>query len=120
MPNSTHTRDRFVGTVVSWNNKGYYEVYYPEPSCDKNCSLTESYTKTQDYASKCLKCLKSMCENFTKKLSENLYLVTYIISESSVDANFRRTFMFNLPMLIHMLSHVSVSIDGVRIGNWLF
>jgi hypothetical protein len=54
MSNSTHTRDRLVGTVVDWNTKGYYDVYYPEPSCEANCSVTESFTKTPDYASKCL------------------------------------------------------------------
>ncbi|PNF32305.1 hypothetical protein B7P43_G16242 [Cryptotermes secundus] len=47
---STRTRDRLVGTVVDWNTKGYYDVYYAEPSCVANCSVTESFTRTPDYA----------------------------------------------------------------------
>jgi hypothetical protein len=51
---STRTRDRFSGTYVDWNTKGYHDIYYSEPSRDTDCAANERCSKSPHYAGKCL------------------------------------------------------------------
>jgi hypothetical protein len=56
-----------------------------------------------------------MFENFPTKFDENLHLVTHVIYEPSVDANFRRMFMFLIPKLTYIVTRFS---DYKRGTDW--
>jgi hypothetical protein len=87
MSNSTQARHRFNGSVVDWNNNGYYDIHYSEPSRDTNGSASESCSTNQDFASNGLNIFHMW--NFPVKFSERLHLITHVTSDPRININFK-------------------------------